>query len=65
MRQKARIGPIILNIKTMLIMFIAGPAYKNVKAGPVPQPFFNILVNRGIILHEHVGRTWPTIEAIG
>ncbi len=65
MRQKAKIGPIILNTKTVLIIFIAGPAYKNVKAGPMPQPFFNMLVKRGIILHEQVGRIWPAIDAIG
>ncbi len=65
MRHMANTGPIILNIKATLIILIAGPAYKKVKAGPVPQPRFNILEKRGTILQEQVGSIIPAIEAIG
>lgn len=55
-RHKASTGPMILNTNAMLIMFIAGPAYRNVKAGPIPQPRFKMLVKIGTILQEQVGR---------
>jgi len=64
-RQKAKTGPIILNTKARLTILIAGPAYRNVKAGPIPHPLLSMLVKRGTILQEHVGRIWPATDAIG
>lgn len=56
--------PIRLNVNVIANMLIAGPAKRNVTAGPIPAPFFLILANIGSTEHEHTAKIAPETDAI-
>ena len=56
--------PRTLIVKNMAAMLIAGPAKRNVIAGPSPAPRFLIPANKGSIVHEQTARIAPETDAI-
>ncbi len=55
--------PKTLMVKNIAAMLIAGPANKNVIAGPSPAPFLLILANKGNIVQEHTASKIPDVDA--